>query len=209
MKFGGNSTPRDERIPRVEPRDGKFIQWTGPNTEPETYEYVHGRLCGIELRTLNLTDRTTIFCDIHFVMPDGTRFCISTPASGSTAADIVSRLVNVKDYNNVIRVNAWKREENSKYTNITMYEKKSFEENEAGEKIPFVELPKTRRVQNGFSTQIDSSERDNQVMKYITEINAKLEALGLKLSGSKSPAAPADDDDMPAGESYAPNTYEG
>ena len=93
----------------------------------------------------------------------GSRFSVSSIASGSATAEIISKLVNIRDVNSEIRLEVWAKEN---FTNCTIREN--------GEKLPFRFLPKTVKKQSGFTTSIDSSERDAAVMDMIKELNARL-----------------------------------
>lgn len=175
MEFGGNNTPRT-RVTRIEVREGKFYEWVGQGIEPKTYDWIHGKLVGIAIREFNSANgQNFVYCDVHLKLDDGTRFCVSTIAQSSITGDIISRLVNVKDYNDVLVFSAWA---NKGFTNIGIREKKTFDE-QGGEKIPWSEIPRPKKIQNGFNSYMDSSERDTVVMRMIEQVNGKLSALGL------------------------------
>lgn len=187
MPIGGQNTQR-VKITRIELRNGKFMEWIGVGQAPRTYDWVQGVLCGITTREQRMTDgRVFVYCDTHLVSDDGERFCISTIASSAITGDIVSRLINVKDYKDVLLFSAW---QNGNFTNIAIREKKSFDATES-EKIPWVDIPRPKKIQSGFNQMMDSSERDNAVMILIGQINGKLTALGLnRLQGTTGQPAP-------------------
>ena len=88
---------------------------------------------------------------------------MSAIASGSVAAELISKLVNVRDFKSMVRIDVWQKET---FTNCVVYEN--------GEKLPFRILPKVERKQKGFSTSYDTSERDAAVMAMIDELNARI-----------------------------------
>lgn len=173
MPIGGQNNR--VRITRIELRDGKFQEWVGQGQEPRTYDWVQGVLCGIATREQPMKDGNIfVYCDIHLRSDEGERFCISTIASSGITGDIISRLVNVKELTSVLVFSAWK---NGNFTNIAIRSKKTFDANES-EKISWVDIPRPKKVQVGFNTVMDSSERDTVVMRMIAEINAKLDSIG-------------------------------
>ena len=111
-------------------RQGKFAQWMGLGQQPREYDYVQGRLTGISLRKHELPGGEMTYMDIHFQNGE-TRFDVSALASGSVAADLISKLVNVRDLKSMVRIDVWAKD---RYTNSSVYEN--------GEKLPFRMLPK-------------------------------------------------------------------
>ena len=175
-KFGGNNAPR-ERYTRFSVQNGKFVRYAGQNEAPEVLDWLHGRLQGIKIREVQKDNLVMLFCDCYFMLDDGQKFIVSTIASSSITADIIGRLANVKDLKHVLVLATWQKDE--KFTNVTMREKETFDENEQGEKVPFTKMPLVKKVQNGFSTSMDSTERDNFVAKLIADINGKLKEIGV------------------------------
>lgn len=102
------------------------------------------------------------YADMHFVNGE-TRFEVSALASGSVTAELISKLVNVRDLKSMIRIDVWSKD---RYTNTSVYEN--------GEKLPFRMLPKVEKKQRGFSASFDTSERDTAVMSMIDELNARI-----------------------------------
>lgn len=100
--------------------------------------------------------------DLHFVS-GGIRFDVSAIASSSVAAELISKLVNIRNTKSSIRIDVWMKEQ---YTNCTVYEN--------GEKLPFRALPKVERKQRGVSASFDTSLRDEAVMKMIDELNGRI-----------------------------------
>ena len=147
---------------RFDIRQGKFAQWMGLGQKPREYDYVQGRLTGISLRKHELPSGEMTYMDIHFRNGDA-RFDVSAIASGSVAAELISKLVNVRDFKSMVRIDVWQKET---FTNCVVYEN--------GEKLPFRILPKVERKQKGFSTSYDTSERDAAVMAMIDELNARI-----------------------------------
>lgn len=147
---------------RFDIRQGKFAQWMGLGQKPREYDYVQGRLTGISLRKHELPSGEMTYMDIHFRNGD-TRFDVSALASGSVVAELLSKLVNVRDLRSMVRIDMWAKE---RYTNSSVYEN--------GEKLPFRLLPKVEKRQRGFSASYDTSERDAAVMAMIDELNARI-----------------------------------
>lgn len=187
-KFGGNTPPRVV-IPRFSVQNGKFVRYINQN-ENETLDWINGRLLGIKIREHQKDNLTTLYADFYMTLDDGQKFIISTIASSSITADIVGRLANLKNITNVVVLSAWM---NDKYTNIAMREKASFDDNVQGEKVPFTKMPAVKIVQNGFSRSMDSTERDNFVMKLISEITDKLKAAGVELEPSTNVTSPTEE----------------
>ena len=100
--------------------------------------------------------------DIHFQNGE-TRFDVSALASGSVAAELISKLVNVRDLKSMIRIDVWAKD---RFTNSSVHEN--------GEKLPFRMLPKVDKKQRGFSASFDTSERDAAVMAMIDELNGRI-----------------------------------
>lgn len=190
-KFGYNREQKKYPV-RFQVAEGKFSRYTGRDTPPETLDVLQGILQGITLRNVEIDGRTTPFCDVVFRVEDGDLFSVSTIASSSITADIIGRLANLKDLNHIVVLSAWK---NGQYNNIAMREKASWGM-EDGEKMPFTQFPPVKKVNAGFQQMIDSSERDNAVMKIIDEINAKLKAIGVTYD-TAAPAPANDPGDIP------------
>lgn len=152
----------DNHVIRFDVRKGHFTQWVGQGQPPREYDFVQGYLTGITLRKRETQGGEMTCMDMHFVNGE-TRFDVSTLASGSVSAEIISKLVNVQDVRSLIRIDVWPQ---GAYTNCTVREN--------GEKLPFRILPKVVKKPNGFSTVIDSSERDAAVMHMIDELNTRL-----------------------------------
>ena len=188
QQFGGNNAPR-ERVARFQVKEGIFSRYTGPNEPAENFQWLNGRLHGITIRDFEKDNVTLTFCDFHFQLDDGQKFVVSTIASSGITADIVGRLANVKDLKNVLVLSAWL---NGNFTNVSIKEKPDFEtNNDQAEKVPFTQMPKVVVTKVGFSKSVDSSERDELVIKLIGEINDKLKAIGISVPGDSSNNAPA------------------
>ena len=147
---------------RFDNRQGKLAQWMGLGQQRREYDYVQGRLTGISLRKHELPSGEMTYADMHFVNGE-TRFEVSALASGSVTAELISKLVNVRDLKSMIRIDVWSKD---RYTNTSVYEN--------GEKLPFRMLPKVEKKQRGFSASFDTSERDTAVMSMIDELNARI-----------------------------------
>ena len=159
--FAGTRSAANRTI-RFDIRRGHFSRWMGQGQQPREYDYVEGRLVGIALRKRETQSGEMTYMDIIFVNGD-TRFSVSSIASGSVSAEIISKLANIRDVRSTVRVEVWAREQ---YTNCSVREN--------GEKLPFRILPKVEKVQRGFSVSFDTTERDAAVMKLIEELNARL-----------------------------------
>lgn len=159
--FAGNRDAANRTI-RFDIRQGKFAQWMGQGQESREYDYIQGHLTGISLRKHELPDGEMTYMDIHFQNGE-TRFDVSALASGSVAAELISKLVNIRDLKSMIRIDVWAKD---RYTNSSVYEN--------GEKLPFRILPKVEKKQRGFSASFDTSERDAAVMAMIDELNARI-----------------------------------
>ena len=147
---------------RFDIRKGKLTQWMGLGQQRLEYDYVQGCLIGISLRKHEMPGGEMTYMDIHLQNGES-RFDVSALASGSVAAELISKLVNVKDLKSMVRIEVWAKD---RYTNTSVYEN--------GEKLPFRMLPKVERKQNGFSTSFDTSERDEVVMTMIDELNGRI-----------------------------------
>ena len=147
---------------RFDIRQGKLAQWMGLGQQRREYDYVQGRLTGISLRKHELPSGEMTYMDMHFQNGE-IRFDVSTIASGSVAAELISKLVNIRNVKSTVRIDVWAKD---RYTNSNVYEN--------GEKLPFRILPKIARKQKGFSTSFDTSERDEAVMKMIDELNGRI-----------------------------------
>ena len=163
MSFVGNRT-REARQPRLELKNGKFSLWMGDGQPCQEFDYAEGQLTGIEIRKRETRNGEMTYC--YFRMKNGDdRFYISTIASSSITADLVSRLKNVKDpINSMLRIDAW---QNNRYTNVVMKEN--------GKPIVHASIPRVQTIDRGFKVERDSSARDAAVMKIIEEINAQLD----------------------------------
>ena len=147
---------------RFDIRQGKLAQWMGLGQQRREYDYVQGRLTGISLRKHELPGGEMTYMDIHFQNGE-TRFDVSALASGSVAAELISKLVNVRNLKSMVRIDVWAKD---RYTNSSVYEN--------GEKLPFRMLPKVEKKQRGFSASFDTSERDAAVMAMIDELNGRI-----------------------------------
>lgn len=159
--FAGNRDAANRTI-RFDIRKGKFAQWMGPDQQRREYDFVQGYLTGISLRKRETAGGEMTYLDLHFVS-GGVRFDVSAIASSSVAAELISKLVNIRNTKSSIRIDVWMKEQ---YTNCTVYEN--------GEKLPFRALPKVERKQRGFSASFDTSLRDEAVMKMIDELNGRI-----------------------------------
>ena len=159
--FAGTRNAANRTL-RFDIRQGKIAQWMGQGQQAREYDYVQGCLTGISLRKHEMPSGEMTYLDIHFQNGD-TRFEVSAIASSSVGAELISKLVNIRDLKSTIRIDVWQKEH---FTNCTVYEN--------GEKLPFRILPKVERKQNGFSTSFDTSERDDAVMKMIDELNIRI-----------------------------------
>ena len=150
------------RVIRFDIRQGKLAQWMGQGQQSREYDYVQGFLTGISLRKHEMPTGEMTYLDVHFKNGE-IRFDVSAIASGGVAAELISKLVNVRDFKSMVRIDVWQKET---FTNCVVYEN--------GEKLPFRILPKVERKQKGFSTSYDTSERDAAVMAMIDELNARI-----------------------------------
>ena len=152
----------DNRTIRLDIRKGKFAQWMGQGQQAREYDFIQGCLTGISLRKRETANGEMTYMDLHFRNGD-IRFDVSAIASSSVAAELVARLANIQDLKSTIRIDVWQREQ---YTNCTVHEN--------WEKLPYRVLPKVEKRQKGFSTSIDTSERDAAVMQMIDELNGRI-----------------------------------
>ena len=159
--FAGTRDAANRSI-RFDIRMGKFAQWMGQGQQSREFDYVQGYLTGISLRKHEMPTGEMTYLDVHFKNGE-IRFDVSAIASGSVAAELISKLVNVRDLKSMVRIDVWQKET---FTNCVVYEN--------GEKLPFRILPKVERKQKGFSTSYDTSERDAAVMAMIDELNARI-----------------------------------
>ena len=159
--FAGTRDAANRTI-RFDIRQGKLAQWMGQGQQAREYDYVQGYLTGISLRKHEMPTGEMTYLDVHFKNGE-IRFDVSAIASGSVAAELISKLVNVRDLKSMVRIDVWQKET---FTNCVVYEN--------GEKLPFRILPKVERKQKGFSTSYDTSERDAAVMAMIDELNARI-----------------------------------
>lgn len=147
---------------RFDIRQGKLAQWMGIGQQRREYDYVQGYLTGISLRKHEMPSGEMTYVDIHFQNGE-TRFDVSALASGSVAAELISKLVNIRDLKSMVRIDVWAKD---RYTNSSVYEN--------SEKLPFRMLPKVEKKQRGFSASFDTSERDTAVMGMIDELNGRI-----------------------------------
>ena len=159
--FAGTRDAANRSI-RFDIRQGKLAQWMGQGQQVREYDYVQGYLTGISLRKHEMPTGEMTYLDVHFKNGE-IRFDVSAIASGSVAAELISKLVNIRDCKSMVRIDVWQKET---FTNCVVYEN--------GEKLPFRILPKVERKQMGFSTSYDTSERDAAVMAMIDELNARI-----------------------------------
>ena len=159
--FAGTRDAANRTI-RFDIRQGKLAQWMGQGQQAREYDYVQGYLTGISLRKHEMPTGEMTYLDVHFKNGE-IRFDVSAIASGSVAAELISKLVNVRDLKSMVRIDVWQKET---FTNCVVYEN--------SEKLPFRILPKVERKQKGFSTSYDTSERDAAVMAMIDELNARI-----------------------------------
>ena len=159
--FAGTRDAANRTI-RFDIRQGKLAQWMGQGQQAREYDYVQGYLTGISLRKHEMPTGEMTYLDVHFKNGE-IRFDVSAIASGSVAAELISKLVNFRDLKSMVRIDVWQKET---FTNCVVYEN--------GEKLPCRILPKVERKQKGFSTSYDTSERDAAVMAMIDELNARI-----------------------------------
>ena len=152
----------DNRTIRLDIRKGKFAQWMGQGQPAREYDFIQGCLTGISLRKHEMPTGEMTYLDVHFKNGE-IRFDVSAIASGSVAAELISKLVNIRDPRFMVRIDVWAKD---RYTNSSVYEN--------GEKLPFRMLPKVEKRQRGFSTSYDTSERDTAVMAMIDELNGRI-----------------------------------
>lgn len=152
----------DNRTIRLDIRKGKFAQWMGQGQQAREYDFIQGCLTGISLRKRETANGEMTYMDLHFRNGD-IHFDVSAIASSSVAAELVARLANIQDLKSTIRIDVWQREQ---YTNCTVHEN--------WEKLTYRNLPKVQKKQKGFSTAIDTSERDAAVMQLIDELNGRI-----------------------------------
>ena len=159
--FAGTRDAANRTI-RFDIRQGKFAQWMGQGQQSREFDYVQGYLTGISLRKHEMPSGEMTYLDVHFKNGE-IRFDVSAIASGSVAAELISKLVNIRDLGSMVRIDVWAKD---RYTNSSVYEN--------GEKLPFRLLPKVEKRQRGFSASYDTSERDAAVMAMIDELNARI-----------------------------------
>ena len=159
--FAGTRDAANRSI-RFDIRQGKFAQWMGQGQQSREFDYVQGYLTGISLRKHEMPSGEMTYLDVHFKNGE-IRFDVSAIASGSVAAELISKLVNIRDLGSMVRIDVWAKD---RYTNSSVYEN--------GEKLPFRLLPKVEKRQRGFSASYDTSERDAAVMAMIDELNARI-----------------------------------
>ena len=159
--FAGTRDAANRSI-RFDIRQGKLAQWMGQGQQAREYDYVQGYLTGISLRKHEMPTGEMTYLDVHFKNGE-IRFDVSAIASGSVAAELISKLVNIRDLKSIVRIDVWAKD---RYTNSSVYEN--------GEKLPFRMLPKVEKRQRGFSASYDTSERDAAVMAMIDELNARI-----------------------------------
>lgn len=159
--FAGTRDAANRSI-RFDIRMGKFTQWMGQGQQSREFDYVQGYLTGISLRKHEMPTGEMTYLDVHFKNGE-IRFDVSAIASGSVAAELISKLVNIRDPRSMVRIDVWAKD---RYTNSSVYEN--------GEKLPFRMLPKVEKRQRGFSTSYDTSERDTAVMAMIDELNGRI-----------------------------------
>lgn len=159
--FAGTRDAANRSI-RFDIRKGKFAQWMGQGQQSREFDYVQGYLTGISIRKHEMPTGEMTYLDVHFKNGE-IRFDVSAIASGSVAAELISKLVNIRDLRSMVRIDVWAKD---RYTNSSVYEN--------GEKLPFRMLPKVEKRQRGFSASYDTSERDAAVMAMIDELNARI-----------------------------------
>jgi hypothetical protein len=159
--FAGTRDATNRSI-RFDIRQGKLAQWMGQGQQSREFDYVQGYLTGISLRKHEMPTGEMTYLDVHFKNGE-IRFDVSAIASGSVAAELISKLVNIRDLRSMVRIDVWAKD---RYTNSSVYEN--------GEKLPFRMLPKVEKRQRGFSASYDTSERDAAVMAMIDELNARI-----------------------------------
>lgn len=153
----------EKQLVRLELRNGKFMIWKESNQPSEGFDYVVGRLVGIDVRRCSTSKGELVYCDFQMVNDDD-RFVISTLVSSGITANLVSRLKCVKDpANSMLRIDAWA---NNIYTNIYLKEN--------GIPVTRVILPRVEKVEHDLKVEIDSTKRDAAVMAIIEEIKGKL-----------------------------------
>lgn len=162
---------KESKITRFDIRRGHFSLWVGQNEPRKEFDFVSGTLKGITLRRKEATSGEMIFMDFLFEKGE-TRFKVSAIASSSVAAELVSKLANIHEITSELRIDVWAKEN---FTNCTVREN--------GEALPFRTLPKTVRKQNGFNTVVDSTERDEAVLKMVDELNLRLGFVQANSSG--------------------------
>lgn len=161
LNFAGRREAKTKSI-RFDIRKGKLSHYVGEDKPREEFDFVMGKLKGIAVRSRESAGGELTFMDIH-MEKEGTRFTVSSLASGSVTAELMSKMCNIRDVNSEICIEVWPK---GNYTNCTVREN--------GEKLPFRFLPKAIRKQVGFNTSIDSSERDAAVIEIIKELNVRL-----------------------------------
>lgn len=161
ITFAGNREIANKPI-RLDIRKGHFTRWMGQGQQPQEYDFVQGNLIGRSLRKRETQAGEMTYIDLHFANGDN-RFDVSSIASGSVSAELVSKLVNIRDVRSTIRIDVWAKDQ---FTNCSVHEN--------GERLPFQILPKVVRNQRGFNAAIDSSERDAAVLAMINELNSRI-----------------------------------
>lgn len=161
LPFAGRRENTGKAI-RMDIRRGHLCQWLGKDRAPCEYDFVVGRLIGISLRKIESPNGETVFADLHFIHEENL-FDVSTLASSSITAELLSKLANIQDLSSTIQIEVWPK---GPFTNCIVREN--------GQKLPYRLLPKIERRQNGFKTTLDTEDRDAAVMKIIDELNARL-----------------------------------
>ena len=135
-----------QKIVRLDVRNGHLSQYCGSGNPRNEFDFAEGKLLGISVRTHETPAGEVNFVDLHFENKEQ-KFTISCIACSQNPASLV-------------RIEVWPK---GSFTNCAVYEN--------GERLPYLNLPKAVKVQNGLKMVVDSSDRDTAVLKLIEEIN--------------------------------------
>lgn len=160
INFAGKRAT-SQKIVRLDVRNGHLSQYCGSGNPRNEFDYAEGKLLGISVRTHETPAGEVNFVDLHFENKEQ-KFTISCIACSCVTADLIARLANIQNPDSLVRIEVWPK---GSFTNCAVYEN--------GERLPYLNLPKAVKVQNGLKMVVDSSDRDTAVLKLIEEINTR------------------------------------
>lgn len=155
-------TRRHTKTIRFDILKNHFSQWMGEGKKREQFDYIQGQLTGISVHKREARGREISFVELHFRHGD-VLFDVTSFASGSITAELFSKLVNLRNPRDIIRIDIWTK---GPFINCSVYEH--------GERLPFRPLPKAVKNNNGIKAYFDTAERDAAVMAMIDELNARI-----------------------------------